>query len=214
VIVQAGENKRVDHVTRGALLGYNEHEWKIRAIPMQARVERLVASLSLVFLTMSALMVLEWLFWSGTMDTLDILMTIFSIAAGALMGVAYFKTVLNYRNPVAVPGLYENGIQLPTDLVFVAYPEIGKVEREIGTRFTLKKRDVIRLRSKFAKKPGTPTDGWVITAEFLGPGGMAALKERLEIARGLKKARPSLVVFGPGGARSIERGMEPVKEGW
>jgi hypothetical protein len=117
------------------------------------------------------------------------------------------------RNPVAVPGLYEHGIQM-TGHFFIPYPEIGRIERKPARLGSLKKRDMIRLRSRYAKKPGSITDGWLVSADFLGPYGMLELKKRLEMDRGIRGARPALVLYGWGGTRSMEPGMGPARGTW
>ena len=39
--------------------------------------------------------------------------------------------------------------------------------------------------------------GWSFTVEFLGMLGMARLKERLEVSRGIMTGRPAMVIYAP-----------------
>ena len=214
VIIKAGEVVRVDQVMRGALLGYSEQEWMRRARVEQTAFERNYSLMGLSYLILAFGWATSWVLWSQERDLWDLLFALMWGCLGVAQLLGYFILARRNRNPVAVPGLYENGIQFPTHF-FVPYPEIGKIERKPKRLNSFKKKDIIRLRSKFAKKPGSITDGWAVSAEFLGTGGMAALKERLEITRGLRTTgRPTLVLYGPGGARSQERGMEPIQGTW
>ncbi len=212
-IIETGEVKKVEAVDRGDLLGYTEDEWIRRARTEQRPGERSSYWTGVMYIAMAFAFAVMGIAMFQTTDPSDLF---FSIVWGGLGGIQLIVTGLMVRknnNPVAVPGLYMNGVQLLTH-VFVPYSEIGKVERDevrVGLR---KRREFVRLRSKFAKKPGTITDGWAVAVEFLGPGGMAALKERLEISRGLKVGTPELIIYGRDGAKTTTRGMGPADGRW
>jgi len=214
VIIQTGDVLRVDLVKRGALLGFSEQEWQRRASLEQSKELKFLPYVGMAFIALGVIDIVASVFWFGVFDTGDLVLPIgWFIVGGLYVSIYYIRTTKNL-NPGAIPGLYENGIQLPNHF-FIPYPEIGQIERKEGRMNGFRKRDIIRLRSKFAKKPGSITDGWVVSAEFLGTWGMAALKERLEITRGLRTTgRPTLVLYGPGGARFQERGMEPIRGAW
>lgn len=213
IIIQAGEVVRVEKVIRGALLGYSEQEWTKRARVEQGIMERYYGQMGGVDIAFAVLWTISMLLWFQDVDTADLLFPLMWGGLGVAQLVGYYFLTKKNRNPVAIPGLYENGIQLPNHF-FLPYPEIGKIERKAMRLGSFKKKDIIRLRSKFAKKPGSFNDGWTVSVDFLGTGGMVELKERIEMDRGLKTRRPSLVVYGRGGAKFQERGMEPIRGAW
>lgn len=209
-IVESGEVQLVESVKRGYLLCYSDQEWMERARVQQKPLERGHAISGAGNILIAAI-------WTSVLafppiDTFILVLPLLWGGMGAVQIVFYYWEVKRNNDPVAIPGLYENGIQLPIHL-FVPYPEIGKIERKEARDGLLKRPGTIQLRSRFAKKPGSITDGWSVFVEFLGLAGMACLKERLEISRGLKVGVPELVLYGPDGVKSVERGMGPANGG-
>jgi len=182
-IIQSGKVTIVDKVTRGALLCYDKDEWMKRARVVQRDME--IGTVLMIFVAFFN-MILEIWRWFFGVPFLESNNFIFPLI-WAIMLILFIWTThaMRKRNryPVAVPGIYENGVQLPNDHTFVPYAEIRMVEWEFLPLFSFKKKVYIRLRSKFAKKPGSITDGWSIPVEYLGPEGMTILRDRMEMAR-------------------------------
>jgi hypothetical protein len=198
---------------RGALLGYGKEEWMSRSIAEQRYTEKYFLYMGMMYMSAGLGWFIGMTFLLQEVASSDLMFGMLWIGLGLMYVFMYYHQVKINHNPVAVPGLYENGIQLPTHL-FLPYPEIGKIERKPKRLNSWKKRDIVHLRSKFEKKPGSLTDGWIVSADFLGSGGMVELKTRMEIDRGLKAGRPDLVVYSSGGAKASERGMDPIKGAW
>jgi hypothetical protein len=198
-IVFWGKVKRVEHVDRGGLMCYTRSEWEVRASREQSRGFRFYIALLLFLVAWTVLR--TWRMATFGELGIDIVITIFYIVTMATLVTFAIRFVMMNRNPPAVPALYEYGVQLPWH-VFVPYTEIGRIERDRASDHMLRRHDLIRLRSRFTDKPFHPTDGWEVSADFLGPRGLATLVERMEIARGMRSFRPALTVYGPGGART------------
>jgi hypothetical protein len=213
VVVQAGETVTVDEVKRGALLGHSETEWTWRAREEQRVTERSNLAGGILNMGLGTIWAVSFIWWFGDLTVLDMVLPLGYTCLGAGQVIMYYNMARRNRNPVAVPGLYEHGIQMPSHF-FLPYPEIGRIERKPARSGSWKRRDMIRLRSKYAKKPGSLSDGWPISADFLGPYGMLELKKRLEMDRGIRKARPALVLYGKGATRSMEPGMGPARGTW
>jgi hypothetical protein len=212
-IIQAGEVEKVDEVRRGALLGHSETEWMWRAREEQRLMERSNLITGVLHIGLGIFWAIFLLLMTEEGIAIGLVLPVLYSGLGAGQIIMYYDLTRRNRNPVAVPGLYEHGIQMPSHF-FLPYPEIGRIERKPTRSRLLKKRDMIRLRGKYAKKPGSLTDGWFISADFLGPYGMLELKKRLEMDRGIRKARPALVLYGSGGIRSLEPGMGPARGTW
>ncbi|UCC93592.1 MAG: hypothetical protein JSW25_02715 [Thermoplasmata archaeon] len=212
-IIQAGKAERVKKVMRGSLLGYPEQEWRRRARKEQEILQKPNLYIGMMHICLGLFWVFIISMGEGGLDWMAVLLGTLWGGLGAAQIIGYYHLTSKSRNPPAVPGLYEHGIQTPLD-IFIPYPEIGKIERKQARLNSMKKRDLIHMRSKFAKNPGSLTDGWLISADFLGTAGMLELKTRLEEDRGIKAGRPDLVVYGRGGAKSRERGMDPIKGSW
>ncbi|MCJ2539950.1 MAG: hypothetical protein LN414_01620, partial [Candidatus Thermoplasmatota archaeon] len=121
--------------------------------------------------------------------------TTFTIAMLALMVVILYLQASMNQNPPAVAGIYENGVQLLTH-VFLPYAEIGKIERSFSKSFRRLGKEMISFGARGDEKT-TWRLGWAFPVEFLGMEGMARLKERLEVSRGIGTGRPALVIYAP-----------------
>jgi hypothetical protein len=213
VIIQAGDVVRVHKVMRGALLGSNEPEWTRRAKVEQRVHERYFILMGVLYFAVSVPWIVFILQLEIDLLSSELFFPLMWGIVGSTYLLGYYFLKKQNDNPPAVPGLYEFGIQLPSHW-FIPYPEIGKIERKNKRLNSYKKRDIIRLRSKFAKKPGSLTDGWAVSADFLGTGGMVELKNRLEMDRGIKTSPPPLVIYGRGGAKAETKGMGPIRGAW
>lgn len=196
-IVFWGKVRRLEHVDRGNLMCYSMSEWEARASREQSRGFRFYIVLLTLLVAWTVLR--AWRMATFGELGIDAVISIVYIVTMATLVVFTVRVVMLNRDPPAVPALYEYGIQLPGHL-FVPYTEIGRIERERASEHLMARHDLIRFRSRFAEKPFHPTDGWDVSSDFLGPRGLATLVERMEIARGMRTYRPSLTVYGPGGA--------------
>jgi hypothetical protein len=208
-----GKVQRVDEVDRGGLLVYEKDEWMRRALPEQRRHERVYLFQMLSWFCLALFEIVLFVILSDPVQTGRLPIVFMWLILSGLYAVHYFIIAGGNRNPIAVPGIYENGIQL-LHHTFVPFKEIGRVERKEGRFMTWKKRDLVHLHPKVEPDSKYSTGAWRLPVDFLGPGGMACLKERMEISRGLKVGVPELVLYGPGGSKTVSRGVGPVNGRW
>ncbi len=213
LLISDGKVEKVDEVDRGLLLLYDKKEWMRRSLPEQKAFERtfLIPMVGWFCLAIFEIALVFFLSNPIRFDRLPIIFLWFLLSG--LYALQYFHLWVRNRNPVAVPGIYENGIQL-LHRTFLPYGEIGKVERKVGRFMTWKKRDLVHLNPRVEPASKYLTVSWKLPVDFLGPAGMACLKERLEISRGLKVGVPELILYGPDGTKTVERGMGPANGDW
>jgi hypothetical protein len=195
-VIEGGKPVKTDVVRRGRLLVYNDQEWALRAKVEHKRLERQTGSLLGIQLGLVMVYGVGLLLLPDMMDLGDyLILTMFILYAGSY-AVMFSIIASRNRNPPAIPGIYENGIQLLTH-VFLPYPEIGTIERTAARRWMWMKREIIFLLPKGEKGQKVMVSTWFLPVEFLGMEGMARLKERLEDSRGLRRTAPALHIYDP-----------------
>lgn len=201
--IHSGKVRRRPSLQRGVLLVYSEEEWARRA-KIESREAYVTIWKILLVVVIVPLMLLVLSLVVPASDFLYaplfvvLVITIVSVFGGVLVSLAWRD-----RTMVAVPGLYENGLELPQH-VFLPYTEVGTVRMaEIDNRVD-GRYEVVHLFKKGVEDPKPFVDGRMVRVGFLGPEGLAELKERLEGARRPDKGRtpPELRVYGPRGDRS------------
>lgn len=194
-IIEDGQLLRVKEVKRGCLLVYSEDEWAKRSKGIYKKRED---HQTLLAATYAGLIIANMAMQTNgfqDLQSIDLAFITFMIAMMALMVVFLYLQASMNRNPPAVAGIYENGVQLLTH-AFLPYPEIGKIERTTTKGFRGPVRETISFGAKGDEKT-IRRIGWSFTVEFLGMSGMARLKERLEVSRGIGTGRPALVIYAP-----------------
>ena len=206
VIIQGGKGARVDQVDRGVLIGYGETEWMRRARKQQEPLERIQRTNGVLYLVLASAIAVTSVIWFQDLNPGALLFSFAWGGLGAFHLVAFHYLSKRNRDSIVVPGLYENGIEHPTHL-FIPYSEISKIEFKTKNNVSPKKRGNIRIRSKFAKKPGSFTDGWIVPAEFLGTDGLETLIEAVD-GKLVDEGPPKLVTYiGKGGV--VEQEIVP-----
>ena len=211
-IIEDGQLLRVKEVKRGLLLVYSEDEWAKRAKGIYKKSEDRQTIIAVVYTVFIISNIALQTNWFQDLQSIDFAFITFLIAMMILMVVYLYLQASMNRNPPAVAGIYENGVQLLTH-VFLPYPEIGMIERSFTKVLLGPGQETIFIGAKGDEKT-TRSLGWAFPVEFLGMGGMARLKERIEVSRGHKPGPPGLVLYGPGGTRSEAKGFEPFGGAW